>query len=338
MNQPIARLFVVVLVLFACSSASPRAGACSRRARCARTRRTSAPASRTSTSRAARSSPRDGDGDRPLGAPARRALHALLPVRGAVRLADRLLRPLQRRDASSSASATASLAGAPAQQSSILDQLSGRPTTGDEVVTTLDEHAQQVAYQALAGRDGAVVAIVPSTGAIRVMAASPSFDPNQVADHAAFERLNHDPAAPLVNRATAAQYAPGSTFKVVTAIAAIDTGRYTPASVVNGNSPIVVSGQPLSQRQRDELRAGLAQRRADQLDQYGVGAGRAEGRRVDPPGLHGPPRLLPHAADRPAGRRARGERRALPRPSGLPAARRRAPTSAASASARAGSR
>ena len=49
-----------------------------------------------------------------------------------------------------------------------------------------------------------------------------------------------------VNRATASQYAPGSTFKVVTAIAAIDTGRYTPASVINGNSPIVVSGQPLS--------------------------------------------------------------------------------------------
>jgi peptidoglycan glycosyltransferase len=138
------------------------------------------------------------------------------------------------------------LAGAPAQQSSILDQLAGRPTSGDEVVTTLDEHAQQIAYQALAGRDGAVVAMVPSTGAIRVMAASPSYNPNQVADHAAFERINHDPAAPLVNRATAAQYAPGSTFKVVTAIAALDTGRYTPASVVNGNSPIVVSGQPLS--------------------------------------------------------------------------------------------
>ena len=138
------------------------------------------------------------------------------------------------------------LAGAPAQQSSILDQLSGRPTAGDEVVTTLNEHAQQIAYQALAGRDGAVVAMVPATGAIRVMAASPSYNPNQVADNAAFERINHDPAAPLVNRATAAQYAPGSTFKVVTAIAAIDTGRYTPASVINGNSPIVVSGQPLS--------------------------------------------------------------------------------------------
>ena len=141
---------------------------------------------------------------------------------------------------------TGVLAGAPAQQSSILDQLSGRPTSGDEVLTTLDRRAQQLAYQALAGRDGAVVAIVPATGAIRVMAASPSYDPNQVADHAAFERINHDPAAPLLGRATAAQYAPGSTFKVVTAIAALDTGLYTPASIVSGKSPIVVSGQPLS--------------------------------------------------------------------------------------------
>jgi peptidoglycan glycosyltransferase len=141
---------------------------------------------------------------------------------------------------------TGVLAGAPPQQSSILDQLSGRPTSGDEVVTTLDAHAQQVAYQALAGREGAVVAIVPSTGAVRVMASSPSFDPNSVASAAAFAKLQRDPAAPLVSRATASQYAPGSTFKVVTAIAAIDSGLYTPSSVINGHSPITVSGQPLS--------------------------------------------------------------------------------------------
>jgi penicillin-binding protein A len=138
------------------------------------------------------------------------------------------------------------LAGTPAQQSSIFDQLTDRPTSGDEIITTLDEHAQQVAEQALAGRDGAVIAMVPSTGAIKVLAASPSYDPNQVANHAKFEQITHDPAAPLVNRATAAQYAPGSTFKVVTAIAAIDTGLFTPQSIVNGKSPIVVSGQPLS--------------------------------------------------------------------------------------------
>jgi peptidoglycan glycosyltransferase len=141
----------------------------------------------------------------------------------------------------------ATLAGSPPQQSSIADQLSGKRTSGDEVVTTLDAHAQQVAYQALAGRAGAVVALVPSTGAIRVFADSPTYDPNQVKSHAAFEALLHDGAGtPLLDRVTQAQYAPGSTFKVVTAIAAIDTGRYTPESIINGNSPIIVSGQPLA--------------------------------------------------------------------------------------------
>jgi peptidoglycan glycosyltransferase len=138
------------------------------------------------------------------------------------------------------------LAGSPAQQSSIADQLEGKRTSGDEVVSTLDEHAQQVAETALAGRPGAVVAMVPSTGAIRVFASSPSFDPNLVKTHAGFAAINAAPDSPQFNRVTAAQYAPGSIFKVVTAIAAIDTGKYTPESIINGNSPIIVSGQPLA--------------------------------------------------------------------------------------------
>jgi len=138
------------------------------------------------------------------------------------------------------------LAGSPPQQSSILDQLSGKRSGGDEVVTTLDAHAQEVAYQGLAGRDGAVVAIVPSTGAIRVFAASPTYDPNNVKTAAGLSAIDRAAGHRFVDRAAAGQYAPGSTFKVVTAIAAIDTGRYTPASVVNGRSPITVSGQPLA--------------------------------------------------------------------------------------------
>jgi penicillin-binding protein A len=138
------------------------------------------------------------------------------------------------------------LAGAPAQQSSILDQLQDRQTDGDQVVTTLDPHAQQVAMTGLAGRQGAVVAIVPSTGAVRVLASSPSFNPNDVKNHASFERLNHDPSDPLFDNATQAQYAPGSTFKVLDTIAAIDTGLYTPNSIINGNSPITVATRPLA--------------------------------------------------------------------------------------------
>jgi len=138
------------------------------------------------------------------------------------------------------------LAGSPLQQSSIADQLEGKRTNGDEVVTTLDEHAQQVAYSALAGRAGAVVAIVPSTGAIRVFADSPTYDPNQVKTAAGVAAINRAANGAQVDRVTQAQYAPGSTFKVVTAIAAIDTGKYTPNSVLSGKSPIVVSGQPLA--------------------------------------------------------------------------------------------
>jgi penicillin-binding protein A len=138
------------------------------------------------------------------------------------------------------------LAGAPPQQSSLLDQLEDKLTRGDEVVTTLDPHAQQVAFAGLAGRSGAVVAIVPRTGEIRVLVSSPGYNPNDVKSTAAFERLLHDPTDPLFDNATQAQYAPGSTFKVVTTIAAIDSGRLTPNSIINGRSPIVVSGRPLS--------------------------------------------------------------------------------------------
>jgi peptidoglycan glycosyltransferase len=138
------------------------------------------------------------------------------------------------------------LAGSPAQQSSITDQLEGKRTNGDEVVTTLDEHAQQVAYAGLAGRPGAVIAIVPSTGAIRVFADSPTYDPNQIKTAAGLARINREQNSPLFNRVTASGYAPGSIFKIVTAISAIDTGKYTPQSIINGNSPIIVSGQPLA--------------------------------------------------------------------------------------------
>ena len=111
-------------------------------------------------------------------------------------------------------------------------------TIGDDVFTTLDPRAQQLAKTELAGRVGSVVAIVPQTGAVRVMYSNPSYD-------------NNDPFAPCsdscqYNRATQALYPPGSTFKVVTSAAALNSGVYTPDSIINGDSPITVSGVPLS--------------------------------------------------------------------------------------------
>ncbi len=127
---------------------------------------------------------------------------------------------------------------------SLADQLQGKRQQGDNVVTTLDPAAQRIAEQQLASVGaGAVVALDPRTGAVKVMASTPGYDPNTVGDRGVFAALNSPGSgAPLLNRATESSYAPGSTFKVVTAAAAIDTGKYTPDSVINGDSPKSISG------------------------------------------------------------------------------------------------
>jgi peptidoglycan glycosyltransferase len=127
----------------------------------------------------------------------------------------------------------------------ILDQLQGHKPTGEKVVTTLDPKAQRVAAGALAEHKGAVVALEPRSGAVTVMASSPSYDPNSLSSTKAFERLGRDSNAPLVNRATQFGYAPGSTFKVVTATAAIDSGAFTPQSTVSGRDNVPISGVAL---------------------------------------------------------------------------------------------
>jgi penicillin-binding protein A len=122
---------------------------------------------------------------------------------------------------------------------SIFGQLT--PTrTGDDVYTSLDPKAQQVAVQGLAGQVGSVVALNPQTGAVKVMYSNPSYDDNRPTNTCVA------PSCSLVNRATQSGYPPGSTFKVVTSAAALDSGQYTPSSTVNGNSPVVISGVPLS--------------------------------------------------------------------------------------------
>ena len=128
----------------------------------------------------------------------------------------------------------------------ILDQLQGKKRQGNEVFTTLDPGAQQVANHALAGHEGAVVALEPSSGAVRVMASSPAYDPNDLRSTKTYEHLAKDAEGkPLVNRATQFGYAPGSTFKIVTATAAIDSGAYTKESTVDGRNDVPISGVPL---------------------------------------------------------------------------------------------
>jgi peptidoglycan glycosyltransferase len=111
-----------------------------------------------------------------------------------------------------------------------VDKLLGRHVVGNNVVTTLDVRAQQVALRALGDNCGSVVAIEPTTGRVIVMANHPTYDPNLVEgryNEIGRIRANCPVPAPLLNRATAGSFVPGSTFKVVTASAALESGRYT---------------------------------------------------------------------------------------------------------------
>jgi peptidoglycan glycosyltransferase len=145
------------------------------------------------------------------------------------------------------------LAGRSGELGSLLDRLSGSEQQGDNLVTSLNPAAQRVALQQLGGRKGAVVALDPRSGAIKVMASVPGYDPNAVKDQQAFSTLNKDSDAPLLNRTTQAGYPPGSTFKVVTAIAAIDSGRYTPDSRISGRNGKTISGVPLNNDQGESF-------------------------------------------------------------------------------------
>ena len=138
----------------------------------------------------------------------------------------------------------ADLTGQESEFGTIFSQLQNRNREGKDVVTTLDPAAQRVALQALGGRKGSIVAIEPQTGRVRVMVSVPEYDPNDVPER--FSDFNRSPDAPLLNRATQSRYPPGSTFKVVTAAAALDSGKYTPQSIIDGTSPRSVSGVPLA--------------------------------------------------------------------------------------------
>jgi peptidoglycan glycosyltransferase len=132
---------------------------------------------------------------------------------------------------------------------SVFDSLLSKDRKGDELETTLSAKAQAIALRGLRASPsgkGAVVALDVKTGAVRVMASSPPYDPNDLDDPKVFRRLNADEQnTPLVNRATQGLYPPGSTFKPVTATAALDTGRYQPDTRVSGKNNKPISGVPL---------------------------------------------------------------------------------------------
>ena len=129
------------------------------------------------------------------------------------------------------------------------DQIvSGQPPRGSNVLLSLDPKVQKVAYDALDGLEGAVVAMEPDTGRILAMATSPSFDTNLLASHnssavnAADQKLEADPLRPLTNRVTRETEPPGSTFKLVVASAALSSGKYTPESEFDNPATFTLPG------------------------------------------------------------------------------------------------
>ncbi len=110
------------------------------------------------------------------------------------------------------------------------------PVSGNNVVLTLDAKLQEVAYRAFGERRGALVAIEPQTGAVRAFISKPGFDPNLFVDGIDpqnWNELNTSRDRPMLNRALAGTYPPGSTFKPYMALAALTFGKRTPTQVIS---------------------------------------------------------------------------------------------------------
>lgn len=118
------------------------------------------------------------------------------------------------------------------------DQIMGKPKKGATIIATIDPELQRVACDQIADlpNGGAVVAMDPTTGYILAMCSNPTYDPNSLsaqdpkADTRAWNAFNRDPDKPLLSRANDELYPPGSTFKMVTAAAALENG-YGPDSL-----------------------------------------------------------------------------------------------------------
>ena len=129
----------------------------------------------------------------------------------------------------------------------LIDLATNKTPKGASVQTTIVPKIQQAAATALGDQKGAVVALDPQTGAVLAMVTSPSFDPNDIASHnieaagKAYDRLRANPQQPLSNRAAREIYPPGSTFKLVTAAAALADGK-TPDSLVESPDRLKLPG------------------------------------------------------------------------------------------------
>ncbi|MEV0176490.1 penicillin-binding transpeptidase domain-containing protein [Streptomyces sp. NPDC050803] len=112
-----------------------------------------------------------------------------------------------------------------------LDTVTNKRADPGNVVTTIDPDVQKAAYEALGDKKGAAVAIDPTTGKILAVVSTPSYDPSSLTNAntagTAWKKLNKDSDKPLTNRALRQPVAPGSTFKLVVAAAALEDGLYS---------------------------------------------------------------------------------------------------------------
>lgn len=115
-----------------------------------------------------------------------------------------------------------------------IDRMLHRPIVGSSLHLTIDSDIQRAAAQAVAGRPGAVVALDGKTGAVLAMVSAPGFDPNQITNTEYAASL---PDTALINRVTQGMYTPGSTFKVVTMIAGLETGTVNQNTVFDFGEP-----------------------------------------------------------------------------------------------------
>jgi penicillin-binding protein 2 len=110
------------------------------------------------------------------------------------------------------------------------------PVSGNNLVLNLDARLQEIAYSAFGEHRGALVAIDPATGGVLAFVSKPGFDPNLFVDGIDpqnWNELNSSPDRPMVNRALAGTYPPGSTFKPFMALAALTFGRRTPQQAIS---------------------------------------------------------------------------------------------------------
>jgi peptidoglycan glycosyltransferase len=141
------------------------------------------------------------------------------------------------------------LTGSNTNLSTVLDttfnKLKGTTVKGNDLHLTLRAGAQRIALNALGGRCGAAVALEPRTGRVLVSVSSPTYDPNLIEGQYNLATKSKFGCAPLFNRAEAGLYVPGSAFKVVTAAAALDSGRFTVDSTFNDPGFCTEYGKPV---------------------------------------------------------------------------------------------